>query len=109
MIQDTLTQIERKLSEVNTVTPETRRELAQLLATLNQEIAALSTTTSPPAETITTSSGSPEPAAIDADEPEMLEATVEKLRESVEGFENSHPRLVEAINRIATTLAGLGI
>jgi hypothetical protein len=31
------------------------------------------------------------------------------LSASVEGFEKSHPKLVEIVNRICTALSGLGI
>jgi uncharacterized protein YoxC len=38
-----------------------------------------------------------------------LKSSVEELRSSVEGFEQSHPKLVEVVNRISNTLANLGI
>jgi hypothetical protein len=38
-----------------------------------------------------------------------LKNSVEELRLSVEGFEQSHPKLVEAVNRISSSLANLGI
>ena len=38
-----------------------------------------------------------------------LKNSVEELRASVEGFEQSHPKLVEVVNRISSALANLGI
>ncbi len=38
-----------------------------------------------------------------------LKSPVEELRSSVEGFEQSHPKLVQAVNSISSTLANLGI
>jgi Domain of unknown function (DUF4404) len=38
-----------------------------------------------------------------------LKHPVEELRESVEGFEQSHPKLVQAVNKVSQTLADLGI
>jgi hypothetical protein len=38
-----------------------------------------------------------------------LKNPVEELRSSVEGFEQSHPKLVQAVNSISSTLANLGI
>jgi hypothetical protein len=41
--------------------------------------------------------------------PEVLGETLQGLVASVEGLENTHPRLVAAVNRIALTLSGMGI
>ncbi len=38
-----------------------------------------------------------------------LKHPVEELRSSVEGFEQSHPKLVQAVNKVSQTLADLGI
>jgi hypothetical protein len=38
-----------------------------------------------------------------------LKSPVEEFRSSVEGFEQSHPKLVQAVNSISNTLANLGI
>jgi hypothetical protein len=38
-----------------------------------------------------------------------LKSPVEDLRSSVEGFEQSHPKLVQAVNKVTQTLADLGI
>ena len=38
-----------------------------------------------------------------------LKNSIEELRTSDEGFEQSHPQLVEVVNRISNTLANLGI
>lgn len=38
-----------------------------------------------------------------------LKSPVEELRSSVEGFEQSHPRLVQVVDRISKTLSDLGI
>jgi len=38
-----------------------------------------------------------------------LKNSVEELRTSVTGFEQSHPQLVEVVNRISSSLANLGI
>jgi prefoldin subunit 5 len=42
-------------------------------------------------------------------EPELLKATLDKLKESVEKFESSHPELVQRVNGVATVLAEMGI
>jgi hypothetical protein len=38
-----------------------------------------------------------------------LKHPMEDLRSSVEGFEQSHPRLVQAVSKVTQTLADLGI
>lgn len=38
-----------------------------------------------------------------------LKSPVNDLRSLVEGFEQSHPKLVQAVNRVSQTLADLGI
>jgi len=41
--------------------------------------------------------------------PQLRELSVRGLQSSVEGFEKSHPHLVEVVNRISNTLSNLGI
>jgi hypothetical protein len=38
-----------------------------------------------------------------------MELSLKGLSSSVEGFEKSHPQLVQVVNRICTTLSNLGI
>lgn len=38
-----------------------------------------------------------------------LRSPVDDLRSVVEGFEQSHPKVVQAVNRVSQTLADLGI
>lgn len=110
MLKDTISQIEAKLSESATLKPEQRDELLRLLATLKSEVAGLSRTDAEQARSI---AGYADVSAHEAtrerkNEP-LLEHSLEGLRASVNGFEKSHPRLVDIVNRIATTLSNLGI
>ena len=41
--------------------------------------------------------------------PEQAASALEGLKTSVEGFEASHPRLVEIVDRLAITLSNMGI
>ena len=45
----------------------------------------------------------------DRTEPEVLEALATNLREAIERFEETHPELTAAVNRVADALARLGI
>jgi broad specificity phosphatase PhoE len=97
MIEETIRQIEARLNAATSLTPEARAELLGLLAGLRAEAAQL------PA-----SERAAEPNA-GAAEPESMQEHAERLRSSVEEFEESHPKVVQLVNHIANTLSGLGI
>jgi hypothetical protein len=86
MIENTIGEIEAKIRGANSVSDEHKRELLQLLAKLKIEI-----------------------AGHDKQNLTPLKNSVEELRVSVEGFEQSHPKLVQAVNGISNTLSNLGI
>ena len=85
MIEKTISELEAKIrsTEINAAH---QRELFQLLARLKTEISEREQKNLQP-----------------------LKLSVEELRTSVEGFEQSHPQLVQAVNGISNTLASLGI
>jgi uncharacterized protein YoxC len=86
MIENTISEIEAKIRGADEVSDEHKRELLQLLAKLKTEIAAGQNQSLQP-----------------------LKNSVEELRSSVEGFEKSHPKLVQAVNSISNTLSNMGI
>jgi uncharacterized protein YoxC len=86
MIENTIGEIEAKIRGANAVSDEHKHELLQLLAKLKTEI-----------------------AGRDKQNLTPLKNSVEELRVSVEGFEQSHPKLVQAVNGISNTLSNLGI
>jgi len=99
MIEETIRQIETRLQSATNLAPETRAELAGLLAKLRAEAARL-----PP----------PEERAVPLEaaskgEVESMQDSGDQLRRSVQEFEESHPRLVQLANHVANTLSGLGI
>jgi len=95
MIEETIRQIETRLDASTNLAPETRQELLTLLAKLRTEAAQL-----PPS-----ARSAPESAA----KAESAEEHAEQLRGAVEEFEESHPQIVQLVNHLANTLAGLGI
>jgi hypothetical protein len=110
MIEKTIGEIEVRIRTADAVNEGRKRELLQLLATLKTEVGALEKTHSEQAESIA------EFARISAHEatrgeqsPELRELSVRGLQSSVEGFEKSHPQLVEIVNRISNTLSNFGI
>jgi|SRR5206468_9163638 len=110
MIRDTITQIESKLKQSSAGNPENRQELLNLLAQLKTEIGALPESHARQAEAIAGHTEISTREAMNArKDPESLQRSLNELSASVEGFESSHPQLVEVVNRIATMLSNLGI
>jgi len=110
MIEDTVSKIEAKIQSSDAITEDRKRELLQLLHTLKSEVAGLSKTHEDQAESI---AGFAEVSAHEAtrtrQNPELLNLSLKVLSSSVEGFEKSHPQLVQIVNSISNTLANLGI
>jgi hypothetical protein len=110
MIQDTIQKLEARLRSAENLPPEKRAELIELLSTLTREVDTLARTHAEDAQSI---AGFVEVSAHEAtrteQKPELLQHSLAGLQQSVEGFETSHPRLVQAVNSICTTLANLGI
>jgi len=110
MIDETLTKIEARIQSAGSVGDDRKRELLQLLATLKTEVAELSKTQTERAESITGfTQVSTHEATRGARDPNLLRLSVEGLRSSVAGFEESHPDLVRIVNSISNTLSNLGI
>jgi hypothetical protein len=108
MLQDRITKIEATLTNAPDLPPATRAELLALLADLKTEVAALAPTHGEQAQSIARSAD----AAISlAAQPERTTepAVLQDFRASVEGFEASHPRLVQIVDQIALTLSNMGI
>ena len=110
MIHDTIAELEARLQRSEAMPPESRGELLQLLATLRSEIAALSETHGEDAESIAGfTSVSAHEALRENRNPELVEISLKGLSGSVQQFEQTHPSLVQIVNRICETLANLGI
>ena len=110
MNESTLNEIEAKIRGADKISDDRKRELLQLLATLKTEVGALSKTHGEQAESIAQFAKiSAHEATRGKQSPELRELSVRGLQSSVEGFEKSHPHLVEIVNRISNTLSNLGI
>ena len=110
MIDDTIAKIEARIRKANSVPEENKAELLSLFSTLKSEVAQLAQTHEEQAQSIT---GFTEVSAHEATReernPELLKHSLDGLSSSVTGFEESHPKLVQIVNRICTTLSNLGI
>src|SRR4051812_30185822 len=110
MIEDTVSRIEKQIEGSGSIQGDRKDELLRLLGTLKSEIATLSRTHGEQAESI---AGFTQLSAHEATRaqknPESLKHSLAGLASSVDGFEKSHPRLVQIVNALSQTLANLGI
>lgn len=110
MIQDTIQEIEARLRTADHMPADKRAELLALLASLKSEVARLSATHAEEAQSI---AGFAQLSAHEATRkevnPALLDHSLAGFKASVEGFEESHPQMVQTANAICTTLANLGI
>ncbi len=110
MIHETIAEIEARIEKAGSVPTSHRDELLHLLATLKSEIADLSRTHEEQAESIAGFTQiSTHEVTRDEKDPRLVKLSLDGLSTSVVGFEESHPRLVEIVNRICVTLSNIGI
>jgi len=110
MIEETVGNIEARIQAADSINAERKRELLQLLATLKSEVADLSKTHEEHAQSIAGFTGlSAHEATRGQRNPQLLKLSLEGLSSSVEGFEKSHPKLVQIVNAISNGLSNLGI
>ena len=110
MIQDTIAKIEARIRQSSNLTEENRQALVELVETLREEVQGLSQTHDEQAESITRFADlSAHEATRKGKDQKLLDLSVRGLESSVEGFEQSHPKLVALVNRICTTLSNLGV
>jgi Mg2+ and Co2+ transporter CorA len=110
MIEKTISEIEAQIGGAEAVSAEHKQELLKLLATLKTEVAELSKTHGEQADSIAGfAKVSAHEATRTAPNPQLRELSNQGLVSSVAGFEQSHPKLVQIVNRISQTLSDLGI
>jgi Mg2+ and Co2+ transporter CorA len=110
MIEETIKKIEAKITQGEVPKDKNMGELVKLLDTLRSEVAELSKTHADQAESIAGFAKiSAHEAIREEQNPELLKLSVKGLSSSVEGFESSHPQLVEIVNRISVMLSNMGI
>jgi hypothetical protein len=110
MLEETVGKIEEKIRQASSIPDQSKAELLALFATLKSEIDQLSQTHGEEARSITGfTEVSAHEATREGKNPELLRLSLDGLRTSVDGFEQSHPKLVEIVNRICITLSNLGV
>ena len=110
MIEKTISEIEAKVRGAESVGDQHKRELLELLGKLKSEVGTLAQTHGEQADSIANFA---KLSALEATRtepnPQLREISNQGLISSVEGFEKSHPKLVQVVNSISSTLANLGI
>ena len=110
MIEKTISEIEAKVSGTESVNADQKRELLELLGKLKAEVSTLSKTHGEQADSIANFAKlSAQEATRTAPNPQLRELSNQGLLSSVEGFEQSHPKLVQVVSSISKTLSDLGI
>ena len=109
MIETTISELEARVRSVETANATQKQELLALLGKLKAEVGALEQTHSQEAKTIADSvKVSTQAATSSTQNPESVQTSVAGLRSSVEGFEQSHPKLVQVVNSLSNMLSNLG-
>jgi len=109
-MKDTISKIEERIRNAGALKDENRAELLELLGRLRSQIGALSKTNQEQAQSIEGfTQVSAHEATREERNPKSLNHSILGLESSVQDLEESHPQLVEVVNRIATTLANMGI
>lgn len=110
MIQDRINKIEETLRNSPNLGAETRDELLGLLQDLKAEVEPIITSHGDDAASIAHfADASVHEATRSQQKPALVEAALKGLSTSVQGFEASHPRLVQVVDRLALTLSNMGI
>jgi hypothetical protein len=109
-LKEAITQVEARIEKTECLDDAKRKALLDLLSTLNTEVSELSKTHAEHSQSITGfAEVSIHEALREEKNPKLLKLSLQGLSTSVEGFENSHPKLVNAVNSICHTLSNIGI
>ena len=110
MIRETISEIEARIKNAQSLNDAKKEELLKLLSTLRTEVSELSKTHAEQTQSIAGFTGvSVHEAMREEKNPQLLKLSLQGLSTSVEGFESSHPKLVEIVNSICLTLSNIGI
>jgi TRAP-type uncharacterized transport system substrate-binding protein len=110
MLKTTITNIENKIKHNTSIKDKEKTELLKLLSSLKDEVSELSKTDKEHAESITGFAQTSAHEATRKDKNEdLLDLSLKGFTSSVNELENSHPKLVEIVNRISQMLSNMGI
>jgi len=109
-LKKSIARVESSIKKMKAVDGKKKKELIKVLNTLESEVEKLSKTHTDHARSI---AGFTEIATHESTRREkardLQELSLDGLASSVEGFEVSHPKLVDTVNRVCMLLSGIGI
>ncbi len=109
MIHKILDKIDALLAQSN-LNPAQKKELDQLYQQLREELVILAKTDPQNAKTIADFAAIATLEALrDDSNRDMTESVKERLMESLETFETSHPKLANVLQTLITHLSGIGL
>jgi uncharacterized phage infection (PIP) family protein YhgE len=110
MIVKTLEKLEKNLAENTQLNTAQKDEFRHLLSQLKNEIHTIAATHGEDAKNIVDHAEGSLNEVIKADsDKNVVDNKINGLTNAIEGFEASHPKLVEAVNAICTRLSNMGI
>jgi hypothetical protein len=110
MVTETLKKIEARILSTDSISTKEKRELLDLLSTLDTEVETLAQTNPEEAESITGfTQVSTHEATREQKDPQLVSLSLNGLTSSIKGFENSHENLVQIVNSLALMLSNIGI
>ena len=110
MTDERIQKIQSAVESADHISPEKKAELLDVLAKLKPAIAEVAQTNEREAERISQFvETSAHEIAGKKERPESVERVLNKLKQSVEKFEASHPQLTTFVTEYSAVLSGLGI
>ena len=110
MIRETINQINATIQNAKSLDEKQKKELLDLVSTLNVEVLELSKTHPEHTRSITDlTEMSIHEAIREEKNAQLLKSSLQRLSTSVEGFEGSHPKLVGIVNSLCLALSNVGI
>jgi prefoldin subunit 5 len=110
MTEERIEKIKSAVESADHIPPEKKTELLAVLAKLKPAIAEVAQTHEGEAERISRFvEASAHEVVSKKERPESVERVLNKLRQTVEKFEASHPELTAFVTEYSAVLSGLGI
>jgi hypothetical protein len=105
MIHDKLKAIEEKISDSSSMKPENKEAVLELLSELKNEIGEVSDENADQLANLNSLKEIDKPSEDDG----LLKSVFNEVEETVQAFEESHPKLVQVVNSICTQLSNSGL
>jgi ABC-type transporter Mla subunit MlaD len=110
MTDERIRKIKSAVEAADHISPEKKAEFLAVLAKLKPAIAEVAQTSEEEAESISRFvEASAHQVATNKDRPESADKVLQKLKQTVEKFEASHPQLTAFVTEYSAVLSGLGI